>query len=166
MALISEPGTTSSYHRFAAVKRRSDRLVARTTTVAHVSTEDDLAIAAVELTNAAFYAAHEARDIDAMIAVWEHSPRTVCVHPGWPILRGWGPIEESWRRIFSGPGRNQFILTNEEVMIDGDMAWITLDENMVDGPSAGTIAATNVFHRTPTGWQLTLHHGSPIMSRG
>lgn len=131
-----------------------------------VSREDDLAIAAVELANASFYAAHEARDYEAMASVWEQSQRAVCVHPGWPILRGWPTIAQSWERIFLGPGRNQFIITNEEVMIDGDLAWITLDENLVDGPSAGTIAATNVFIRTNTGWLLTLHHGSPVMPRG
>lgn len=128
-----------------------------------MATEDDIAIAAVELTNAAFYAAHEARDLDAMRSVWEHSPRAACVHPGWPILRGWEAVEESWRQIFQGPGRSQFILTNEEVMVDGDMAWITLDENLVDGGNTGTIAATNVFVRTTKGWLLTLHHGSPVL---
>lgn len=131
-----------------------------------MSREDELAIAAVELANAAFYAAHEARDLEAMATVWEHSPRAICVHPGWPILRGWPAIAESWRRIFEGPGRNQFIITNEEVMIDGDLAWITLDENLVDGTRAGTVAATNVFVRTNTGWLLTLHHGSPVAMAG
>lgn len=131
-----------------------------------MSREDELAIAAVELANAAFYAAHEARDLEAMATVWEHSPRAVCVHPGWPILRGWPVIEEAWRRIFEGPGRNQFIITNEEVMLDGDLAWITLDENLVDGDQVTTVAATNVFVRTNTGWLMTLHHGSPIVVSG
>ena len=131
-----------------------------------MSTEDDRAIAAVELANASFYAAHEARDLEAMASVWEQSQRAICVHPGWPILRGWPAIAESWRRIFLGPGRNQFILTNEEVMVDGELAWVTVDENLVDGPSAGTIAATNVFLRTGAGWRLTLHHGSPVMPLG
>ena len=62
--------------------------------------------------NRALYDAHESRDLDAMRSVWEHSQRTVCVHPGWPILRTWPIIEESWRRILEGPGRNQSILTN------------------------------------------------------
>ena len=52
-----------------------------------MSPDDERAIAEVELANATFYAAHEARDLDAMSAVWEHSPRAVCIHPGWPILR-------------------------------------------------------------------------------
>ncbi len=100
--------------------------------------------------------------MDAMAAVWEHSPRSCCIHPGWPILRGWPAIAESWRRIFDGPVQNQFIVTNEEVMIDGSMAWVTLDENLMHGPVAGTVAATNIFVRSSDGWLLALHHGSPV----
>ena len=116
----------------------------------------------VRAANQAFYDAHEARDLAAMRAVWDHSEQAVCIHPGWPILRGWPLVEESWRRIFAGPGRNQFILTNDDVTVRGDVAWVTLDENLVDGMAAGTIAATNVFVRTPHGWRLVLHHGSPV----
>jgi ketosteroid isomerase-like protein len=116
--------------------------------------------------NQAFYDAHEQRDIAAMTAVWDTSDRAVCVHPGWPILRGWPAVEQSWRGIFAGPGRNQFIVTNDAVVVDGDLAWVTLDENLVDIASTGTIAATNLFARTDAGWKLVLHHGSPVMFRG
>jgi ketosteroid isomerase-like protein len=115
--------------------------------------------------NQAFYDAHEQRDITAMRNVWEHSDRVVCVHPGWPILRTWRIVEESWKRIFEGPGRNQFIITNDVVADLGDLAWITLDENLVQGASTGTVAATNVFARTDAGWRMILHHGSPVMTR-
>ncbi|MGB0112588.1 MAG: nuclear transport factor 2 family protein [Ilumatobacteraceae bacterium] len=112
--------------------------------------------------NKAFYAAHEARDLDAMRAVWEHSERATCIHPGWPILRTWPRVEESWRRILEGPGRNQFILTNEAVAVHGDIAWVTLDENLVSGQGTGTIAATNIFARADGIWRLVEHHGSPV----
>ena len=123
-------------------------------------------IIAVLAANQAFYDAHERRDIDAMRAVWEHSDRVVCTHPGWPILRTWPVVEDSWRRILGGPGRNQFILTNEAVTIHGDMAWVTLDENLVDVGGTGTVAATNLFVRVASaGWLLVVHHGSPVMVR-
>lgn len=115
--------------------------------------------------NQAFYDAHERRDLVAMRAAWEHSDRTVCVHPGWPILRTWPVIEESWRRIFLGPGRNQFILTSQAVAVDGDLAWVTLEENLVDTGATGTVAATNVFGRIDGEWKLVVHHGSPVLSR-
>ena len=122
-------------------------------------------VAAVLAANQAFYDAHERRDLAAMSDVWEHSDRTECIHPGWPILRTWVPIEESWRRIFAGPGRNQFILTDEAVAIDGDLAWVTLSENLVDTGATGTVAATNVFALVDGAWKLVVHHGSPVASR-
>lgn len=120
----------------------------------------------IRLANQAFYDAHEARDLGAMTAVWERSERAVCVHPGWPILRGWDEIKQSWSDIFSGPGRNQFILTNDTISVKGDTAWVSLDENMVSLDGAGTVAATNLFIRDHEGeWKLTVHHGSPLLSR-
>lgn len=114
--------------------------------------------------NMAFYDAHEARNLAAMRSLWEHSERAVCIHPGWPILRGWQHIEESWRRIFSGSGRNQFIVTNEVVAGAGGVAWVTLDENLVQGAEANTVAATNMFVLTDGEWKLVHHHGSPVMA--
>jgi ketosteroid isomerase-like protein len=119
----------------------------------------------VEAANAAFYAAHEARDLGAMRDVWGHGDDTVCVHPGWPILRGWDQIDASWRRIFDGPGRNQFILTNESIEVGDGTAWVTLEENLVDRGETQAIAATNVFRLTTEGWKLVAHHGSPVMMR-
>jgi ketosteroid isomerase-like protein len=116
----------------------------------------------VRAANAAFYDAFERRSLEAMAAVWDHGDDVVCVHPGWPILRGWPVVEESWRRIFDGPGRNQFIVTNDAVGITGDVAWVTLDENLVDRAATGTVAATNLFVRTGGDWRLVLHHGSPV----
>ena len=123
--------------------------------------------AAVLAANRAFYDAHEGRDLVAMVECWEHSDRVVCVHPGWPILRGWALVEESWRRILHGPGRNQFILTNEAVVVAGEVAWVTVDENVMAGGAAGTVAATNVFVRADggPGWLLTIHHGSTVIPR-
>jgi uncharacterized protein (TIGR02246 family) len=117
---------------------------------------------AVLAANQAFYDAHEARDLDAMAAVWADDD-LVCIHPGWPILRGRDDVLESWRRIFGGPGRNQFIVTNDAVVVGGDVAWVTCDENLVDDGATGTIAATNVFRQVDGAWRLVVHHGSPVM---
>lgn len=119
---------------------------------------------AVLLANQQFYDAHEQRDSAAMDAIWEHSDRVVCVHPGWPILRGVEAVLDSWHRILDGPGRNQFILTNVGISIDDHIAWVTLDENLVAGGATGTVAATNAFARQRDGsWLMFLHHGSPVM---
>lgn len=132
----------------------------------------DEVIGAVLAANQAFYEAHEERDLAAMEAVWEHSDRVVCVHPGWPILRTWPVVAESWRRILGGPGRNQFIITNEAVAVDGDLAWLTCDENLMAPQGTGTVAATNVFARQTDSapgsrgrWKLVVHHGSQVLGR-
>jgi hypothetical protein len=65
----------------------------------------------VTAANKAFYAAFEARDLDAMSLVWEHSDRIVCVHPGWASLRGWGQVAASFFALFQNSQHLQFILT-------------------------------------------------------
>jgi ketosteroid isomerase-like protein len=117
--------------------------------------------------NDAFYSAFESRDLDRMSAVWEHSDRVTCVHPGWYVLRGWGAIAGSWFALFGGPQHLQFILTDAVVAIEGDTAWVTVDENLLDGEEVGgTVTAINVFARGADGWKLVAHHGSPVAQRG
>jgi len=119
-------------------------------------------IAEVLAQNQEFYDAHEARDLERMAAVWEVSDRVVCIHPGWPIMRTYAHVVESWRRILSGPGRLQFILSNTAVSIDGDIAWVTVEENLLGGPTPVVVAATNMFARIDGTWRLVVHHGSPV----
>ena len=114
--------------------------------------------------NQAFYDAFEAADLDAMSSLWEHSERVVCTHPGWATLRGWGKVVASWYAIFRNPQRLQFILTDESVVSSGGMAWVAVNENLLDGRSGSTVAALNVFVRSDEGWRLVAHHGSPVLS--
>lgn len=109
-----------------------------------------------------FYAAHEAGDLSAMEAVWEHGDDVACTHPGWPTLHGWSSVRESWRRIFAGLATNQFICTNVSVHVEGNVAWSTVDENLVANGMSGTIAATNVYVRRGDAWKMVNHHGSPV----
>lgn len=123
----------------------------------------------VRAAHQAFYDAFEARDLDAMSDVWEHSDRVTCTHPGWSVLRGWGAVAASWMALFQGPQRLQFILTNEQIEIEGEVAWVTVDENILGEESGGTVSSMNVFVRhtgagagTPA-WLLVAHHGSAVM---
>lgn len=114
-----------------------------------------------------FYEAFEARDLDAMSDVWEHSDRVSCTHPGWSVLRGWGAVAASWMALFQGPQRLQFILTNEHVEIEGDVAWVTVDENILGDETGGTVTSVNIFVAAGPGsaypWLLVAHHGSAVM---
>jgi ketosteroid isomerase-like protein len=124
---------------------------------APIETDDD-----VRAVNAAFYEAFEARDIDAMSEVWEHSDRVVCTHPGWQSLRGWGAVSGSWFALFGADNPLQFILTNESLSIEGDVAWITNDENLIGDRIGGTVAALNMFVFDGERWRMVAHHGSPV----
>ena len=132
------------------------------------ATSDDDGVRAA---NSAFYAALEARDLDAMSDVWEHSDRIVVTHPGWPMLRGWARVAGSWDAIFRNTGYIQFVLTDELVTVVGDSAWMTLDENILqagasDDLSGSKATSVNVFVRGDDGWKMVVHHASPVSAEG
>jgi ketosteroid isomerase-like protein len=115
--------------------------------------------------NQAFYDAFEARDLDRMSDVWEHSDRAVCTHPGWSTLRGWGAIVSSFATLFHSPQTLQFLLTDAVASIDGDTAWVTVDENLLGDQGGTTVAALNLFARDGGRWRMVVHHGSPVHVR-
>ena len=116
--------------------------------------------------NKAFYSAFRTLDIDAMGAVWSGTEADACIHPGWPILRGWEEVEASFAGIFRDAGYMRIEPTDIEILLSGDVARVTCVENIysVHGGMTmqGRVAATNLFQRTGHGWRMVLHHGSPI----
>ncbi len=118
--------------------------------------------------NLAFYRAFESLDIDQMAEVWLKEPNIVCIHPGWAKLSGWGPVMESWSRIFDNTFAMKFELEEIEVTISGDIAVAVVEENITqngyDGPSHSKVLATNVFQRSGHKWWLAIHHGSPVVT--
>ena len=123
-------------------------------------------VGAVLEANAAFYAAFEARDLDAMSDLWVHDDEVTCVHPGWVALRGWGAVASSWAALFDGPQRLQFIVTDARAVVSGDVAWVSCDENLLGGDGGATVVALNLFRRHGAGaWRMVAHHGSPVMGR-
>ena len=119
-------------------------------------------VEAVRAVNHAYYEAFEARDLDAMSDLWQHDDDVVCTHPGWKTLHGWGAVAGSWFALFGGPQQLQFILTDERVHVSGEVAWVTVDENLISEQVGGTVAAVNMFRRVAGEWRMVLHHGSPV----
>ncbi|MEZ5144924.1 MAG: nuclear transport factor 2 family protein [Acidimicrobiales bacterium] len=119
---------------------------------------------AVLAANQAFYDAFEARDLDAMSDLWEHSDRVSCVHPGWRRLEGWASVAASWAALFQGPQRLQFIVTGVRAEVVGDLAWVSLDENILDGEAGATVAALNLFTRAGGDWRVVAHHGAAVLA--
>ena len=126
--------------------------------------------AELEDANARFYRAFEALDIAAMDQVWAHGEHVRCVHPGWPLLCGWGAVRESWQRIFEHTEEMRFTLSAVDVHVAGDAGWVTCTENILsevaDRVSVTAILATNLFEREPGGWRLVHHHASHVMTPG
>jgi len=121
---------------------------------------------AVAQANEGFYRAFESLDLQRMEAVWSRDAEIQCGHPGWRILRGWKSVMESWRRIFENTPRIHFRLDDLVVEVRGDLAWVTLYENLVssvEGQSVGaTILTTNIFRKGADGWRMIHHHGSSV----
>jgi len=116
--------------------------------------------------NAAFYRAFESLELSQMEEVWSRAPSIKCIHPGWPLLVGWGPVMESWRRIFANTIAMRFLLTNVHIEVVGDLASVVLVENLESETRAetarGRMQATNLFQRHEGRWRLVHHHASPI----
>ena len=116
--------------------------------------------------NAGFYRAFETLKIEAMERVWAKDADIQCGHPGWRILRGWGPVMESWQRIFENTPSMKFTLADVKVEVRGALAWVTLYEildSSIQGQNySAAILTTNMFQQTAEGWRMILHHGSSV----
>jgi ketosteroid isomerase-like protein len=112
----------------------------------------------------AFYEAFEARDVEAMMAVWAEDEDIVCVHPGGPRLVGYAAVRASWTEIFAGGGQLRFQLSGPLLLHTISMAVQSVTEHITlseDEEASGMVEATNVFLHTPSGWRLLIHHASP-----
>ena len=114
--------------------------------------------------NRQFYEAFEDRNLDAMSDLWERSDRSTCTHPGWATLRGWGAIASSFFALFQGAQQMQFVLTEERADVVGDMAWVSVDENLLGVQGGATVAAVNIFVRRAEDapWRMVCHLGSVV----
>jgi ketosteroid isomerase-like protein len=121
---------------------------------------------AVAEANERFYLAFESLDIGRMESVWAKDAEIQCGHPGWRILRGWGPVMESWRRIFQNTPSMKFTLTDVKIEVRGALAWVTLYENLTSSMQgqeySAAILTTNIFQKSSEGWRMILHHGSSV----
>ena len=98
-----------------------------------------------------------------MSSLWERSDRATCTHPGWATLRSWGKIASSFFALFNNAQHLQFVLTQEHVHVEGDVAWVSVDENLLGDQGGSTVAALNVFARDELGdWRVVCHHGSVV----
>lgn len=115
-----------------------------------------------EIAEAAFYAAFESSDLEAMMGLWCDDPTVVCIHPGGERHVGLEEVRESWRRIFAGGRQLRFRVARAVSASTPDLAVHCVIEFIGLHGVRGTVPvlATNVFRRGPEGWRLWLHHAS------
>ncbi|WP_394289182.1 nuclear transport factor 2 family protein [Microbacterium sp.] len=129
-------------------------------------------VEAVLRANRAFYSAIESGDADLLRAVWTVAPESVCLHPGMAPLHDTEAILRSWTMVMAGTPYIQFFLTDVQVTVHGDVAAVTLDENVLvageDTPAGmfqgGGTRAVNVFTKVGGQWRMWLHQASPVVS--
>ncbi len=114
--------------------------------------------------NAAYYAAFNTRDAEAMNACWANRTAVACIHPGWRPLHGREDVMGSWRNIFQSGGAPKLEIDRETVVVVGDFAYVTCRERIAERSSqAGqALAATNVYVREDGAWRIVLHHAGPV----
>lgn len=124
----------------------------------------------VRAAHAAFYAALETGDLDAMAALWVDDDSVLCVHPGTTPVRGVSAVRRSWAMVMATTPYLQFILTDVTVRIRGDVAHVGCVENVLAADHrdpalrGGHAVATHVMLRTGGDWRLWVRHASPVVS--
>ena len=121
----------------------------------------------VTQTNEAFYKAFESLDVAAMDQVWAHQEYVTCIHPGWSIRVGWPAVRDSWVVIFNNTFSMEFQLTELQVQVAADVAWVICTENITSRVGEATqnsqVVATNLYERIGETWKIIHHHGSHLM---
>jgi ketosteroid isomerase-like protein len=114
---------------------------------------------------ATFYEALQSADIEKLMACWADEDDVVCIHPGGPRVVGFNAVRAAFDAMFSNGG---VILARPESIrrIDSLAAAVhnlleRVEVRTPEGPVQAYVQATNVYHKTPQGWRMVVHHTSP-----
>lgn len=108
--------------------------------------------------NEAFYAAFNAKDIEAMDALWARDLRVACIHPHANALAGREAVMASWRAILGNPAQAKIMMGAASATVLGESAFVVCRELVSGVP----VVATNVFVREGGAWRIVHHHASPM----
>ena len=112
----------------------------------------------------AFYEALENADVEAMADLWLQDDDVCCTHPGAARIIGYAAVRASWaailgsgalpirtlaRRSFESPTLAVSSLIEELVVLQGSARRLV------------HVLASNAYVKTPAGWKMVLHSGSP-----
>lgn len=117
--------------------------------------------------NEEFYRAFESLDVTLMDRIWLQQEYVTCIHPGWSLRVGWPAVRDSWVLIFNNTFSMKFELTEMQIQVAGDLAWVICTENITSRQGEVTqdsrVLATNLYENVDDQWKIIHHHGSPVM---
>lgn len=114
---------------------------------------------------AAFYEALQTGDIEKLMACWADEDEIACIHPGGPRVVGMGAIRAAFDALFANGGAVH--VQAEQIRRVDSLASAVhhvlerVEVMTPEGPAKAHVLATNVYHKTPQGWRLVVHHASP-----
>lgn len=116
-----------------------------------------------ELENAFYEALHNA-DINQLMACWAEEDEIVCVQPGGMRLIGPGAIRNAFEVLFAQGGVQAW--PQQVHRLDALACAVHhLTERVLvqtpQGERTAWVTVTNVYHKTPQGWRMVVHHASP-----
>lgn len=114
-----------------------------------------------------FYEGLRSGDLEKVMACWADEDDIACVHPGGPRLLGASNIRASFAALFANGGA----IPVEAESIHQVDAVASSVHHVVEraevltqqGPVHAYVVATNVYHKTPQGWRMVVHHASPAI---
>jgi ketosteroid isomerase-like protein len=118
-----------------------------------------------EAAESAFYAAFEARSLDAMMAVWSSGDGIACIHPLAAPLNGRAAVAAGWRSMFEAAGQFRVQIETAHEMREAGQVIRIVREYLIIGQETEPrppILATNVYRTEAGGWRMVLHHASPL----
>jgi uncharacterized protein (TIGR02246 family) len=114
---------------------------------------------------AAFYEALQVGDLEKLMACWADEDDIACIQPGSGRLSGMGAIRAAFEAMFAHGGavhvRPEHIRRVDSLASAVHHVLEKVEILTPEGPSSAHVIATNVYHKTPQGWRLVVHHASP-----
>ena len=118
-----------------------------------------------ESAESTFYAAFEARNFDAMMAVWASGNGIACIHPLAAPLNGRAAVAAGWKSIFEAAGHFQIQVEIAHEIREATQVIHVVREYLIIGQDTEPrppILATNIYRAEADGWRMILHHASPL----
>ncbi len=116
-------------------------------------------------TEATFYEAMQAGDLERLMDCWADEDDIVCIHPNGPHIVGTTAIRAAFEAIFSEAGTINVHLENVlrvNAMSCAIHSFVERIEVLTpEGLRQAYVLATNVYQNTPEGWRMVMHHASP-----